>query len=234
MSTALPQILLIGATGRTGSLVLAEALSRGHTVTILIRKTSDSLPRHDNLTTVIGDPCMAADVEKALRATRSGLPVVIISTLGQTRTSGNPWAAATSPPRFMAASAKAVLAAVQSPSVADSVQVQKLVVMSMFGAGDSFAQLNFLMRWTMNHSNMDVTLEDQNLVDETVKAGGLPFVLVRPAMLRDGEAASVKVHGDDGQGAGFMPSVTVKSVAAFLLDAAVRDEFDGKTPMICN
>jgi len=90
------------------------------------------------------------------------------------------------------------------------------------------------MRWTMNHSNMNVTLEDQNLVDKAVKAGSLPYVLVRPAMLKDGEALAVKVHGNVGEGAGFMPSISVKSVVEFLLDVAVKDEFDGMTPMISN
>ncbi|KAJ9610234.1 hypothetical protein H2200_005011 [Cladophialophora chaetospira] len=232
--TSLPQILLIGATGRTGRLVLEEALYRGHLVTILIRKADDTLPQHNNLTISIGDPCVETDVEKALQATKPSVPVTIISTLGQTRKSGNPWAATTSPRRFMEASAKAVLAASQSPSVRGMVKVEKLILMSMFGAGDSFDQLNFLMRWTMNHSNMDVAIEDQNLVDAAVKAGPLPFVLVRPAMLKNGEALPVKVHGNNGEGAGFMPSITVKSVVTFLLDAAVKSEFDGTTPMISN
>ena len=135
----------------------------------------------------------------------------------------------------MEASAKAVLAASQSPALTESnVQVKKLVLMSMFGAGDSFNQLMFLMRWTMKHSNMDVTLEDQNLVDAVVKAGPLPFVLARPAMLKSGEAAPVKVHGDLGEGAGLMPSISIKSVVGFLLDAAVSDQYDGMTPTISN
>ena len=230
----LPQILLIGATGRTGILVLQEALKRGHLVTILIRKASDTLPQHENLTTVLGDPCLDTDVERAFLATKPSIPVVIISTLGQTRTSGNPWAATTSPRRFMEKSAKAVLSASQSSAVTRSVNVKKIVLMSMFGAGDSFAQMNFLLRFTMNHSNMEVTLEDQNLVDVAVKAGPLPFVLIRPAMLKDGEAAPVKLHGNTGEGAGFMPKISIKSVVGFLLDAAVKNEFDGMTPMISN
>ena len=132
----------------------------------------------------------------------------------------------------METSAKAVLSACEA--LKHSVQVKKVVLMSMFGAGDSFNQMSFLMRFIMKHSNMDVTLEDQNLVDEAVKAGSLPFVLARPAMLKDTEAAAVRVYGNDGKGAGFMPSISVKSVVHFLLDAAVKDDFDGMTPVIAN
>ena len=231
----LPQILLIGATGRTGKLVLDEALTRGHLVTALVRKPNSSLPQHANLTTVTGDPCNATDVEKALRSTRLGVPVVIISTLGQTRTSGNPWAAPSSPARFMDASAKAVLAASEAvkrgPPV---VQIDKLVVMSMFGVGDSFANLNILLRWTFNHSNMDQTLEDQTLVDQTVRNGSLPFVLVRPVILNEAEAAPVKVYASSAEGVSFMPKVSVKSVAKFLVDAASKGDWDCTAPVIAN
>jgi hypothetical protein len=118
-----------------------------------------------------------------------------------------------------------------------NVKVQKLVVMSMFGAGDSFLNLNFLMRWVMKHTNMLQTWEDQNLVDQAVKAGPLPFVLVRPAMLTadtgtEATPPAVNVYGNTGQGSGFMPSVGVRSAARFLVEAAVKSEFDGKTPVV--
>ncbi|KAK5193364.1 hypothetical protein LTR99_006916 [Exophiala xenobiotica] len=255
----LPQILLIGATGRTGSLVLSEALTRGHSVTILLRKPNSNLPQdHANLTTVTGDPCDASDVEKALRScssTRPNVPVVIISTLGQTRTSGNPWAATTSPARFMDTSAKAVLAAAAAAASSEAVktktgstgsssgssrvqvhpiEIVKFVVMSMFGVGDSFANLNFALRWTFNHSNMDQTLEDQTLVDQTVRNGNLPYVLVRPVILNEGEAAPVKVYASSAEGVGFMPKISVKSVAKFLVDAASKGDWDGTAPVIVN
>jgi hypothetical protein len=246
----LPQILLIGATGRTGSLVLSEALTRGHFVTILLRKPNSNLPQdHANLTTVTGDPCNASDVEKALRScsTRPNVPVVIISTLGQTRTSGNPWAATTSPARFMDTSAKAVLAAASSEAVTKTtgsssgssgvqaqIEIVKFVVMSMFGVGDSFVNLNFALRWTFNHSNMDQTLEDQTLVDQTVRNGSLPYVLVRPVILNEGEAAPVKVYASSAEGVGFMPKISVKSVAKFLVDAASKADWDCTAPVIAN
>ena len=67
-----------------------------------------------------------------------------------------------------------------------------------------------------------------------MKAGTLPFVLVRPAMLKTGEASPLKFYGNTGKGSGFMPSVSPKSVAVFLVDAAVRSEVDGTTPVITN
>jgi nucleoside-diphosphate-sugar epimerase len=230
----LPQLLLIGATGRTGRLILQQALNRGHFVTIIIRKASESLPRHENLTTVVGNPCNIAEVETAVLATRPNLAVVIVSALGQTRASGNPWAAPTSPKLFMESAIRSVLSACDVPKVNSTVNVVKLVSISAFGTGSSYPQLNFLMKLIMKYSNMSQTLEDQNAVDEVVKAGHLPFVLVRPAMLTEKEAAEVKVFGNDGEGLSWMPSISMASVAEFVLDATVRDWWDGMTPVISN
>lgn len=175
---------------------------------------------------VEGSPLEKTDVEKALMSVCDKKPNIIISALGQTRKSGNPWAAVTSPPRLMA------------DSMGNTIQVtkdhglKKIVGISMFGTGDSFANLNFLMHWIMKFSNMAQTLEDQNLMDEELKKSGVDFVLVRPCMLKDDAAAHIKFHGERGEGSGFMPSISPKSVAAFVLDAAESDTWDMTTPVI--
>jgi putative NADH-flavin reductase len=226
-SADLPDILLIGATGRTGRLVLDSALKRGHKVIALIRPSS-SLPSQTNLSVSKGSPLDVADITTALSLTSGS--VVIISTLGQTRTSGNPFAATTSPPLFMSHSASAVIEAVK----ASACPIQKIIVMSMFGAGSSFTNLNFLMRAIMQYSNMKQTLEDQNAVDQTIKQSGLRFVMPRPAMLEGDVALPVKTLGDAGEMAGFMPSVSPQSVAEFMLDATVSDQWDGSTSVLSN
>ncbi|THV90207.1 hypothetical protein D6D02_05896 [Aureobasidium pullulans] len=227
-TTSLPNILLIGATGRTGRLVLESALTRGYTVTALIRPSS-SLPSHPSLTISRGSPLETSDITTALATTDGS--VVIISTLGQTRTSGNPFAATTSPPLFMSASATTVVEAIKRQPAN---KVQKVIIMSMFGTNSSFANLNCLMRATMTYSNMKQTLEDQNAVDKAIKQSGVVFVMPRPAMLRGEDAMPVKILGDAGEKAGFMPSVSPKSVAEFMLDAAVNQEWDGRTPVLAN
>lgn len=86
----------------------------------------------------------------------------------------------------------------------------------------------------MLYSNMKQTLEDQNAVDHIVKQSGLNFVMPRPAMLKGDVALPVKMLGDAGEKAGFMPSVSAQSVAEFILDAAVSDQWDGTTSVLSN
>lgn len=52
------KLVILGANGRTGKLVVGEALARGDTVTAVVRSEAKRLDiEHERLTVVIGDPC---------------------------------------------------------------------------------------------------------------------------------------------------------------------------------
>jgi hypothetical protein len=138
------------------------------------------------------------------------------------------WSAVTAPPRLMADSHANLVAVMKEH------EIRKIVTMSAFGAGDSFPNLNFLMRLVIKKSNMLYTFQDHDLVDQEMKGSGMNYVLARPAMLTDKEAGPVKSHGNCGEGSGFMPSISRKSVAVFLIDAAEKSFWDKSTPVISN
>ena len=113
-------------------------------------------------------------------------------------------------------------------------RVKKLVVMSMFGTGRSMGNLMFLMRWVMRWSNMNVTVEDHNLVDVAVKSSGLDFVMVRATILMGEEVLPVVDLGDEGERAGWLPSIGRRSVAGVMVEAVEQDTWDGRTPVVAN
>lgn len=59
------KIAIIGATGYTGSKILAEALGRGHEVTAIVRNTN-KLPAHTHLTAANGDATDPASLASLL------------------------------------------------------------------------------------------------------------------------------------------------------------------------
>lgn len=70
------QVAVIGATGRTGSLIVLNSIERGYTVVALVRnadklkaKLGRSLSYEETklLTIVIGSPLSSGDVEKAVK-----------------------------------------------------------------------------------------------------------------------------------------------------------------------
>ncbi|TPX11869.1 uncharacterized protein E0L32_007367 [Thyridium curvatum] len=236
--------LIIGGTGRTGALIVDEALRQGHSVTALVRPSSSAVAENEKnprkgLTFHQGSPLKQADVEAALAAAPdSTRPVgAVIVALNPRRASDSPFAAMLpdtpdAPWKLVSGAARAVLPAMRAKGV------RRLVLMSMQGAGSSWGSLNVLFRPLFMVTNMRHQIADHNEADALVKEaagrGEIDYVLVRPVMLAEGEAGEVRVHGDDGRGAGFMPKITRRSVARFIVDAAVRDEYVGRTPVITN
>ena len=49
------KLFIVGATGRTGRLVIEQAISRGHTITAIVRRPG-MLHAHERLQIVVGDP----------------------------------------------------------------------------------------------------------------------------------------------------------------------------------
>ncbi len=59
-------LVVLGATGRTGRLVVEQALAAGHTVTALVRSPEKLTIRNSSLRVVAGSATDAADVSRAL------------------------------------------------------------------------------------------------------------------------------------------------------------------------
>ncbi|KAL7944634.1 hypothetical protein V8C42DRAFT_358341 [Trichoderma barbatum] len=223
-------IFISGATGRNGRIALDNALSRGHTVTVLARNQS-SLPSHPNLTIIQGSPSSPQAVQAALSTPSP--PSTIITTLNQRRTSENPFAPLSpdSPPDLLASTASVLLAAIAATPF---VRPPKIIVNSLFGARDSWNSLSWPFRAVMSHSTMKIALKDHDKMDVLIRESGLPFVFARPARLTEGPAAKVKVWPDDGEGCGWNAVISRESLGAWMVRAAESDEWDGKSPVLTN
>ncbi len=224
--------LIVGGSGQTGKLVIALALRHGHAVTALVR-TPSSLAAQPGLTIVAGSPLSPSDIAAAFAATPSPVDAVIV-TLRLATTSSSPLAPLVpgSPAHLGADAVRNLLEAMARLGVG------KIVLLSAQGTAGSFAALSPLHKALFRWSNMRHQFADHDEVDKIVRAaaagGSVDFVLVRPVMMVDGEAAEVKDHGDDGKDAGFMPKISRESVAAFIVGASESPDFHGRSPVISN
>ena len=221
------RILIIGGSGRTGKLVVQEVLERGHSVTALVRE-ANALQQHPGLTIVRGTPTSIGDIERAFSTVPDGIPSAVIVTLNARRASDSPFSKPVSPPRFMADCNANVRTVMQQEGV------RKVVIMSAVGTTDSLPEVHWLMRLAMRKTNMIYQYHDHDAVDQETKASELDYVLVRPNMLADGEAKPIKEWGNQGKGMPMMAKITRTSVARFLVDAAEKEQWNCKTPVITN
>ncbi|TKA65145.1 hypothetical protein B0A55_09881 [Friedmanniomyces simplex] len=222
------RVLIFGASGRTGQLATTEALARGHTVIVLVRKASSMTPA-EGLTIIEGSPLNQPDVERAFTEIPKGAPEAILVTLAAPRATDSPFAKPIAPPFFMRDSVRNVTAVMKQHGV------KRIVIMSAFGAGDSSAQLAWPLRLLFRQSNMSFQYEDHDALDADVRVSGdLEWTLVRPVMLKEGEARSVRELGEVGEGAGMFDSVTRASVAEFLVKAVEEGRLAKKAVVIAN
>ncbi|QSZ34078.1 hypothetical protein DSL72_005666 [Monilinia vaccinii-corymbosi] len=218
--------LILGASGRTGSLVLAEALSKNHTVTALARNPS-SIPSAPGLTVIKGTPNSPADLSAAFT---SGPKVdAVLVTLSSSRASDSPFAASTSPPNFLKNVVETVTRAMATHGV------EKIIYMSAFGVGSSNGALWLPMRLLINNSTMGkVGFVDHADAEEVLKKSGLQYGVVRSAMLKEGESKKVVEYGACGKGMGHLPGCTRKSVATYMVGMAESAAGESRVVVICN
>lgn len=225
------RILILGANGRTGSLVLAEALTRGYTITALVRQP-ESLSAQTGLEIIAGTPHSQEDVSKAFAlAPKSDAIGAVICALNNGRTSDNPWAATTAPKSFVADCVTNTLAVMREYGV------KKMVVLGTRVMGSSRANSPWIMRKVVDWSNMKISIDDHEEVEKLLKKEAssdaeFKWVDVRATGLDDKEKKEIKFWGNEGKGAGWW--ISRSSVASFLLDAVEGSEWDGQTPVISN
>ncbi|KAH8807673.1 hypothetical protein F5884DRAFT_345059 [Xylogone sp. PMI_703] len=225
--------LMLGASGRTGRHVVSELLSQGHTAVTLVR-TSDSLAPLPGLTIVTGSPLSKSDIRSALLAAAPLSPSAAIITLNTVRKSDSPFATQVSPPRFLADSCVNVC------EVLEHAGIFRVVVMSTAGVGDSWDNLPWLSKAFMRLTNIKYALKDHSLVDRDIRLTKMDWTLVRAVRLQFDDRklidtnADVKTLGSKGDGMSLNDSVSVASVASFLVKVAVEGLFVRSAVVVTN
>lgn len=207
-----PKILVLGATGGTGRLIVAQSLARGYDVTALVRSPgkAKSLPRAK---LVVGDARDPKVLREALRGREA-----VVSALG---TPASPFREVT----LLSEVTRTLVGAMRDEGVA------RLVAVTGIGAGDSrghggFAFDRLILPLLLRH-----VYADKDRQEDIVRQCGLDWVLVRPTVLsnkpgRGAVRALVNLAGFHGG------SVAREDVARFVLDQVETDAWIGRTPLI--
>lgn len=210
---------LLGGSGRTGGHIIDYALSKGHTLTALVREPAKFTARV-GVTAIQGTPTNRKDVDVAIE----GADAVIVA-LNSTRRSDTPWAKPVSPPRLMADSVANATAAMTAAGI------RRIVVVSAFGVGDSLSRQPLPIRWMITHTNLSYTYADHNLIDTEIRDTDTDWTLLRPAAFnKKPEAGKIAVTDIDGPKPSF--SVSRAAVAQFAVDVIDNGAHVHEAPII--
>jgi putative NADH-flavin reductase len=202
------KVLVLGATGGTGSHVLRVALSAGHEVTVLVRDAS-TLDVTDGVRVLTGDATSAEDVRAAVAAQDA-----VLDAIGS---------------RNIRHPVEVEVGRALLPAMRDAA-VDRLVVCSAFGVGDSQADANTLQRMFF-HTVLGKVYAAKEVADAEVRTSGLDWTLVYPTRLTDDPATGSLATGERlPQGAGI--HVTRADVARFMLAQLTDSTWSRKTVVV--
>jgi uncharacterized protein YbjT (DUF2867 family) len=208
------RILVFGASGLTGGIVVDSALKRGNQVLVLTRDASKFSHRHPNLQVMQGSAFSMSDIEAALDGVDAVIHCLGIGGKGQGSST-----------TVVSASVKATLDAMKNKSV------RRIVCMSNVGAGNSGTWfynrvvLPVFLRW------LKPIIEDKNRMEAALKSSSLDWVSVRLPNIVSGPAKKIR-SSQDGKGIGI--SITAESTAEFLLQQVSENIWLRRTPSISN
>ncbi len=155
-------ILLLGATGRTGLQVMHQALARGHSIVALVRSPGKISQTSPSLKIVKGNPLDADEIANAL----PGCEAVVSALGGQT-----PGART-----LLGDCAKSTVAVMQREHVRRIVVVSSALLFPNVGLLGSF-----LRRFVLSNA-----MADAREMERVIKASDLDWTIVRPVRLTNG------------------------------------------------
>ena len=204
------RVLVLGASGKTGSLVVERALAKGHEVTALMRDASEF--KQENARVLIGDATNQEDVLKAVEGNDA-----VIDTIG----GSTPYKDTT----LERTAAHNVIEAMEAKNV------RRLIVVSMMGLGTSRTQAPFWYEHLLMPTFLRGSSKDKAALEQEVSASTLDFVITRPAILKD-DPATGSVTVLDGEAKGH--EITRADLANFLVDQLESGDYVRRAVTVVN
>ena len=206
------KVLVLGATGGTGRLVVGEAIAQGHSVVALVRSRA-SAPDLAGAELIESD----ARDESALTRALEGCGGVA-SALG---TGVSLFRGVT----LLSSATRALVAAMTRR------RVRRLVCITGMGAGDSRGHGGFLYDRLILPLLLRKVYEDKDRQEDVIRASSLDWVIVRPVVLNDGPArgdirAVTDLSGVHGG------KITRADVARFVVSQLSDDAWLRQAPLV--
>ena len=195
-------LVVLGATGRTGQLVVEQALAAGHTVTALDRSLEKLTIRNSSLRVVAGSATDAADVARALAGADA-----VVSTLGG---GGS----------VIADSTGAIVAAARKTGVG-----RVVVLSSFFVQRDRLGAVPRLLTGVV----MGSLIKDKSAGEQLLRQSDLDWTIIYASVLKDGPASGSVEVLSVGAKRRISDRVSRADAAGWMVRAATNIQFNHRS-----
>ncbi|MES2112646.1 MAG: NAD(P)H-binding protein [Bacteroidota bacterium] len=214
------KILILGATGRTGRLLVEEAVKQGYQINVLVRNENKLTVTSASITVFQGIPVNQQELVKAMQGCDA-----ILSTLNISRTSDFPWAALRTPKDFLSGSMKNII------ETADELKIKRIIITTAWGTNETKKDIPWWFAWLIDHSNIGYAYRDHEVQEDLLKASSLNYTIVRPSGLTNSlKNKTVMVSLNNVPAPGL--TISRKNVALFMLDTLKNNLYQNQCPAI--
>ena len=204
------KVLVFGANGKTGRLVVARAVAKGHEVSVLVRHPGSAA--QPGIRVITGDALQPDDVLGAMAGQDA-----VVDCIGGTK----PWKSQTLERNAMQNIVKAMKTS----------GAKRLVVVSAMGVGDSKKQSPWWYRNLMLPTFLRGSTADKAAMEAIVQSSGLDWIIARPPILKDGPATGkVQVLNQSETGHG----ITRADLAVWLVGQLANETYVGQAVVVVN
>ncbi len=212
------KVVIFGATGLSGKVILNEALSKKHQVTVLVRNAKDVSIQDRNLRVVQGSVLDRKTVHEVLKNQDAVIQSLGVGGKGNGK-----------PTTFVSDANKIIMEEMEKTNV------KRLIAMSNIGAGDSLSFtpwvfrkliLPYFMKW------LQVIIDDKNRMEPMIMNSNLDWTIVRSAGMVD-KPAKGRVN-DTLSGNGLTFTITLADLAKFMVDQLEEKKYIKQAPSISN
>lgn len=202
------KLLILGATGKTGSQLVTQALDKGHTVTILARDRSKVGIQHERLHVAEGDVTNNAALGEAMRDQDA-----VISAIGRGMSFKSE--------NLIERSVPAILVAMQTHGI------RRLMFTSAMGVGASYGDAPVMAKLFFRTLLRGI-YADKAIGEQMIRNSPLEWTIVQPVQFNDGPLTKNYRAGERLPLSG-MPQVSRADTAHFILDRLHDPSTFGKT-----
>lgn len=204
------KVLVFGANGRTGRLVVDRAIANGHEVSVLARNIR--LYHQAGVRVILGDALNAEDVLRAMQHQDA-----VVDCIGGTA----PWKNQTLERDTM----QNIVTAMKTSGT------KRLVVVSAMGVADSSKQSPWWYRYLMVPTFLRGSTADKTAMEAIVYESELEWVIARPPVLTDASSTG-KVHilGESEKG----HTITRVDLAVWLIEQLQNNTYVGQAVVVVN
>ena len=199
-------ITIFGASGRTGQLLVRQALDKGHKVTAYVRRAEAMNFQHPGLRIITGT---LDNPEKLIESMRGA--DVCLSALGGSSLTKH--------------AVEIVAGMERIIQLMEQEGVRRLIYLSSIGAGESRYYMPQPIRFLVADLLLRVPLADHNANEKRIAGSSLQWTVVRPGSLTDGPETGNLQHGSNKIAIKGNARISRANVASFMLEQTDHSEY---------